>query len=131
MEPPDLCHVPPEALELDDAMLRSLPGSARRVLASILDHGPATQPELAELAGLPVRTVRFAARRLLDKGLVNTHVNLQDVRRRHFCIARRVVDPSHLRSLGLQDGQECVVVVVAHGDGAPSARWRDVLVPRR
>ncbi len=125
MHVPDRCAVPPEALELDEATLVRLPRSARLVFAKILDHGPATQPELAQLSGLPIRTVRFAAKRLLDEGLVKTHLNLQDVRRRHFCVHAGLVATRHLRELGLEGG-DCVVVV-QHNGAVPSTQWKDVL----
>lgn len=125
MEVPDRCAVPPEALELDAGTLARLPRSARLVFAQILDHGPATQPELAELSGLPIRTVRFAAKRLLEEGLVRTHLNFQDVRRRHFCVSAKLVTAPHLRKLGVEGG-DCVVVV-QHNGRAPSANWKDVL----
>lgn len=70
----------PERPSTSIERLREFPPSAKLVLKVIEFDGPLTQSELAVETRLPQRTVREAARRLEETGLVERRVYIPDAR---------------------------------------------------
>lgn len=69
-----------------------LPIKAIPLLRYLEEHGPKTQKELIEILNLPVRTVRYSIRRLLERGLIRKVPNLKDMRSVFYHIAPEVID---------------------------------------
>lgn len=61
-----------------------LPPSARFVLKVLSEGEPMTIGEIAEETGLPLRTVKFALRRLRELGLVSAVPCVRDLRRKFY-----------------------------------------------
>jgi DNA-binding MarR family transcriptional regulator len=69
-----------------------LPVKAIPLLRYLEANGPKTQKELIETLNLPVRTVRYSIRRLLERGLIRKVPNLKDMRSVFYHISPEVVD---------------------------------------
>ncbi|MCH8908485.1 MAG: winged helix-turn-helix transcriptional regulator [Candidatus Heimdallarchaeota archaeon] len=69
-----------------------LPEKAIPLLRYLDEHGPLTQKELINTLSLPVRTVRYSIRRLLEKGLIKKVPNLKDMRSIFYHISPEVAD---------------------------------------
>lgn len=61
-----------------------LPPSARYVYSIVAERGPLTMGEIAELSGLPRRTVRHALKMLVERGLIEAYLDPLDTRRRIY-----------------------------------------------
>ncbi len=66
-----------------------LPPSARYVYSIIIERGPLTMGEIAEISGLPKRTVRHALKILTERGLVEAYLDPLDTRRRIYKVLQR------------------------------------------
>lgn len=117
--PAETVAIPAHCLKLDRDEMDRLPPSARRVLLAIMDHGPASLPELQERAGLPRRTVAFAIARLKDAQLVAWHQRLEDYRVRYFSIHPRLV---HGEGEGCHDLHSEETIIQVEGNGMPPSR---------
>ena len=86
------CHAPQD----DASLLNDLPPSAHKVAQALERDGPLTQKELVERTDLASRTVRSAVADLIEVGIVNEELYLQDLRQRQYVIAKRpAVNPKH------------------------------------
>ncbi len=65
----------------------NLPESAYHLLTYLRDKGATTQRELIEQLELPLRTIRYALRRLKEKGYIISKANLDDMRSIKYAIA--------------------------------------------
>ena len=72
--------------------LTDLPPSSKLVLLVLEADGPLTQRELAAETRLPQRTVRLAAHRLVEKGLVDRRPYFPDARQSIYSITATFVD---------------------------------------
>lgn len=70
---------------------QKLPNSALPLLRYLEAYGSKTQRELIEELDLPVRTVRYSIRRLLEKNLIQKQPNLADMRSVYYSINRNIV----------------------------------------
>ncbi len=66
-----------------------LPPSARYVYSIMMERGPLTMGEIAEISGLPKRTVRHALKVLTERGLVEAYLDPLDTRRRIYKVVQR------------------------------------------
>jgi DNA-binding MarR family transcriptional regulator len=64
----------------DGKPVESLPPSAKLIYKILEYKGELTQKEIVEESMLPVRTVRYAIRRLKDSGIIVERFNFKDAR---------------------------------------------------
>lgn len=69
-----------------------LPESSYVLLRYLQDQGRKTQKQLIEELGLPTRKLRYAIRRLLERGLIKKVPNLKDMRSIYYLISPEVSD---------------------------------------
>ena len=69
-----------------------LPEKAIPLLRFLEEQGPKTQKEVIQALNLPIRTVRYSIRRLLERGLIRKVPNLRDMRSVFYHIDPSVVD---------------------------------------
>lgn len=72
-----------------------LPNGAMVIVRHLEAQGKRTQRELIHELALPIRTVRYSIRRLLERGIVRKYPNLKDMRSVFY-----VVDADVLRVIG-------------------------------
>jgi DNA-binding MarR family transcriptional regulator len=68
--------------------LREMPPSAKLVAKVLEMDAPLSQARVAEESLLPGRTVRYALRRLEERGLVESRYSLQDARKQVYTLTR-------------------------------------------
>jgi len=68
--------------------LREMPPSAKLVAKVLEMDAPLSQARVAEESLLPGRTVRYALRRLEERGLVESRHSLQDARKQVYTLTR-------------------------------------------
>ncbi|RMG21445.1 MAG: MarR family transcriptional regulator [Methanobacteriota archaeon] len=59
---------------------QKLPANAIIMLRFLHDHGRKTQKEIINTLNLPIRSVRYCIRRLMERGLIVKYPNLKDMR---------------------------------------------------
>ena len=69
-----------------------LPESAIKLLIYLEEHGKKTQKEIIHELNLPIRSVRYAIRRLIEQGYINKMPNLFDMRSVFYEISESVMD---------------------------------------
>lgn len=69
-----------------------LPEAAIPLLRYLQDNGSKSQKDLIEALGLPIRTVRYSIRRLLEKKLIDKVPNLSDMRSVYYKISQEIID---------------------------------------
>lgn len=79
----------PESANVDDDAVRSLPPSSKLVLMVLDEEGPLTQRQLTRHTRLAQRTVRGAASRLVDLGIVEERPHFPDARQTAYRLAAR------------------------------------------
>lgn len=77
----------PEAASIDDEAVRSLPPSSKLVLMVLREEGPLTQRQLTQRTRLAQRTVRGAASRLVDLGIIEERPYFPDARQTAYRLA--------------------------------------------
>ena len=71
---------------------KRLPEKAIPLLRFLENHGPKTQKEVILALDLPIRTVRYSIRRLLERNLIRKVPNLKDMRSVFYHIDPSVTD---------------------------------------
>jgi DNA-binding transcriptional ArsR family regulator len=94
----EFLQFPAEAVQVDEAMVGGLPGSAHRVFEALRERGPLTHSQLRDATSMPARTVRFAVQRLKRHGLVDSLHSLRDCRVCYFFVSGRHVGPDALQA---------------------------------
>ncbi len=78
--------------QIDEINRIRLPEKAIPLLRYLEQHGPKTQKEVINALNLPIRTVRYSIRRLLERGLIRKVPNLRDMRSVFYHISPTVTD---------------------------------------
>lgn len=68
----------------------NLPESAFHLLTYLRDKGATTQRELIEQLEMPLRTIRYALRRLKEKSYIISKANLDDMRSIKYAISPEI-----------------------------------------
>jgi DNA-binding transcriptional ArsR family regulator len=91
-----LLHFPPEAVHVDPKLVARLPESARRVFDAVRENGPITHDSLRAATGMPARTIRFAVKRLRERGYIESMRSLKDCRTCYFFVSRDLIQQDAL-----------------------------------
>lgn len=68
-----------------------LPPSCKLTWLVLREHAPATQEDLCQQTRLPKRTVRYAASRLADQGLITEEIDVGDTRQKVYTVEESAI----------------------------------------